>query len=394
MSHFTRMSFALRLAAPALVVSLSMPVVAAAQSADQAEAYRLEQEIKRLADRNAWAGVERAYETLVGLDATVGVEIHNIGAQSARFLGKTYEVYSRLERALAIEQDEQNSMDLAGIDAQYGRVRIKGDPRRRPELTREAMPFLPDQRKSIEWAQRVVMETGSFEGMLPMGDYVVGGKAFTVAAGSDWLDVVVSRKEATAAGAKGEGLVYKGPVAVLGYSFASSPQSSAGSLDLATAAPESVSGSGVHAEGGYEFGLTRQFGVAPVVGYRGMYSGDHTFHTLSAWAAFAVRPGDLRIAVGPAYGLVIGSGTGVADWFNPLDEPEQNPYGGTLSSVGYEGLAAGPGLKFSAGYGLLDFDPLLGVVELGGMVQHDGARLYMGFGLNIGIVPKIPRFEG
>jgi hypothetical protein len=394
MVHLPSMRLAWRLAAPTLVLSMALPTAALAQSADQVEAYRLEQEIKRLADRNAWAGVERSYEALIGLDATVTVEIHNIGAQSARFLGKTFEVYSRLERALAIEEDEQNSADLAGIDAQYGRVRIKGDPRRRPELIREQMPFLPDQRKSVEWAQRVVSETGSFEGMLPSGEYVVAGKAFTVAPGAEWLDVSVSRKDATAAGAKGEGLVYTGPVAVLGYSFATSPQSASGRLDLATAAPESVSGSGLHLEGGYEFGLTRQFGVAPVIGYRGMFSGDHTFHTLSAWAAFAIRPGDLRIAVGPAYGLVIGSGTGVADWFNPLEDPDQNAYSGTLSSVGYEGIAAGPGLKFSAGYGLLDFDPLLGVVELGGMVQHDGARVYMGFGLNIGIVPKIPRFEG
>ncbi|TNE92298.1 MAG: hypothetical protein EP330_02225 [Deltaproteobacteria bacterium] len=390
MSTLNAARLALRLTGAALVVALAAPTAALAQSADQAEAYRLEQEIKRLADRNAWAGVERAYEDLVKLDAQVSVEIHNIGAQSARFLGKTYEVYSRLERALAIEQDEQNASDLAGIDAQYGRVRIKGDPRRRPELIRAQMPFLPDQRKSVEWAQRVVAETGSFEGMLPSGDYEIAGKAFTVAPGAEWQDVNVSRKEATAAGARGEGIIYKGPVAVLGYSFAASGEPSEAKPAADVASPTSISGSGLHLEGGYEIGLTRQFGVAPVVGYRGMYSGGHTFHHFTAWAAFAFRPGDLRLAAGPAYGVIQGSGTGVAEWFDANHDRVANP----SDSIGYQGVAAGPGLKFSAGYGLLDFDPLQGVVELGGIVQTDGARTYMGFGLHIGIVPKIPRFEG
>ncbi|MCO4745594.1 MAG: hypothetical protein KC912_12450 [Proteobacteria bacterium] len=389
MSTFNIARLALRLTAPALMGAILLPTAAFAQSADQAEAYRLEQEIKRLADRNAWAGVERAYEDLVNLDAQVSVEIHNVGAQSARFLGKTFEVYQRLERAQAIEPTETTTADLAGFDQQYGRVRIKGDARRRPELTREAMPFLPDQRKSIEWAQRVVTETGSFEGMLPLGDYAIAGKAFTVEAGPEWQDVSVSRKEATAAGASGEGVVYKGPVAVVGYSFYTSGAPSDPKPNVEVASPETFSGSGFHVAGGYEIGLTRQFGVAPTVSYRGMF-GSSTFHHFTAWAAAAFRPGDLRIAVGPSYGVIQGSGTGVADWFDVGQSQTQNPADG----IRYTGISAGPGLKFSAGYGLLDLEPLQGVVELGGIIQTDGARTYMGFGLHVGIVPKIPRFEG
>lgn len=390
MSTLAAARLALRLTGAVLTVALLAPTAALAQSADQAEAYRLEQEIKRLADRNAWAGVERAYEDLVKLDAQVSVEIHNIGAQSARFLGKTYEVYSRLERAQAIEPNEQTAADLEGFDAQYGRVRIKGDARRRPELTREQMPFPPDQRKSIEWAQRVVSETGSFEGMLPLGEYQIAGKAFTVEAGPEWQDVNVSRKEATAAGATGRGIVYKGPVAVLGYSFASSaaPDEAKPAVDVAS--PASVSGSGLHLEGGYEIGITEQFGIAPVVGYRGMFGDGDTWHHFTGWAAFAFRPGDLRIAAGPSYGVIQGSGTGVAEWFDIGQSRTQSP----SDNIEYSGISAGPGFKFSAGYGLLDFDPLMGVVELGGIIQTDGARTYMGFGLHVGIVPKIPRFEG
>ena len=104
----------------------------------------------------------------------------------------------------------------------------------------------------------------------------------------------------------------------------------------------------------------------------------------------AVRPGNLRVAVGPAYGLVLGSGTGVHEDFFVGQDVNRSP----TESIGYKGFAAGPGVKFSAGYGIMDFDPLLGVLEIGGTMLTDGARTYMGFGLNFGVTPKIPRFEG
>lgn len=390
MSTLSTARLALSLTGPLVLGALMLPTVALAQNVDQAEAYRVEQEIKRLAERNAWAGVESAYEELLKLDAQVSVEIHNVGAQSARFLGKTYEVYQRLERANAIEPTDQTTADLEGFNLSYGRVRIKGSARRRAELTREAMPFPPDQRKSIEWAQRVVAETGSFEGMLPLGEYGVAGTTFTVVAGTEWQDIEISRKEATAAGATGEGIAYRGPVAMVGYSFAGSGAPADAKPDVTVASPASLSGSGFHLEGGYEVGISQTFGIAPVVGYRGMFGSGDTLHHFTGWAALTIRPGDLRVAIGPSYGVIQGSGTGVAEWFDVGQSQTQSP----PDSIAYKGISAGPGLKFSTGYGLLDLDPLQGVLELGGIIQTDGARTYMGFGLHVGIVPKISRFEG
>src|SRR5262249_5744966 len=126
-----------------------------------------------------------------------------LGAEAARKQGKVYEQYDRLQQALAVApavdkdtgEDPKPSIQssLDAIDQAYARVEIRGDARRRPVLTRPELPFAPDQRSAIEWAQKVVSETGSFKGMLPLGKYVVGEQDFEVAASKDWLVVDVGK---------------------------------------------------------------------------------------------------------------------------------------------------------------------------------------------------------
>ena len=102
-----------------------------------------------------------------------------------------------------------------------------------------------------------------------------------------------------------------------------------------------------------------------------------------------MSPLTLKFAIAPFVEPGIDCGPGVTSPRHMVDE-RRSP----TESIGYKGFAAGPGVKFSAGYGIMDFDPLLGVLEIGGTMLTDGARTYMGFGLNFGVTPKIPRFEG
>ncbi|MBN2799589.1 MAG: hypothetical protein JXX28_10615 [Deltaproteobacteria bacterium] len=388
---------ALLVAATAAPIVLPSTAYALSEEEKIAEKMRLIEELNKLASKNAWAGVERSYMGLMDLGVDVSFDVHYIGAQSARYLGKTWEVYERLQRARAIDATEEIVSSMADIDASYGRVHIKGDARKRPVLNRPSMPFATDQRLAIEWAKTVVSETGSFDGMLPEGTYEIEGCfEFEVQRGEEWQDVVVPKK----CGGEAELIVYAGPLFVLGPGFGSSgAPSDRVEGDLEQAQPASISEAGVTAVMGGEVGFTQTFAVAATVGYTGLFGG-HSVHDITGTLSAAYRPGDVRVAFGPTWGFIAASGSGVYDHFydgivegtsnEPILDTTQYP----RSSIGYSGYALAGGLQFSAGYGVMDFGKLQGVVEVGGSWQTDTTRSYTGVGIRVGLVPKVPRFEG
>ncbi|MBX2799168.1 MAG: hypothetical protein KTR31_15955 [Myxococcales bacterium] len=377
-----------------VVMALVLGLPGAAMACDNAEFLRITEEQKKLAARNAWTGVERAYGNLIGTRCELQFEQHFLGAESARQLGKTWEQFERLTQAHALRPEPSVLDSLAAIEEAYGRVDIQGDPRRRPELTRPEMPFAPDERKGIEWAQTVMSETGSFYGMLPAGKYLVGPLEFTVVAGQPFEVIAVGN--ASKVGTNTASLLrYLAPVISIGPAFLGTPQTNRVTT-LADGghqfSPDGVFLSGFSAQVGAEAGFTYSepaLGVAATLGYRGGFGVD-VFHGVNLWVAAVARPGNLRVALGPQYQVVAGRGTGVADWFDRGQDPTTDRNG----DIRYAGLAWGPGVQGSVGYGLLDFDALQGVVELGGSWHSDGARSYFGFGLRVGIVPTVPRFEG
>ncbi len=376
------------------------PSVSYAQEDKLAESMRLVEEMNKLAGRNAWAGVERNYDKLVALKIELSFDVHYMGAQSARYLGKTWEVYERLERAKAIDPQEEIVSSMKAIDLAYGRVDITGNPRKITGLTRAAMPFAPDERKSIEWAKTVVLETGSFYGMLPAGQYGFESCDFTfdvkADAGTSFSDVVIPKE----CQGKGETIVYTGPIALLGGGYGMSPEPAQGfidGVDLEQAIPSSVQSGGIAVGLGGEVGFTKTFGVAVTLGYNNMFGAD-SLHLGSAWLAAAIRPGDLRIALGPQYGVLAMSGTGITNhyqWDKDSDQSLFDEEAYPRETLPYKGSAGVGGGQLTVGYGLMDFGSLQGVVELGGSLMMDGmGRNYMSFGLRVGIVPKVPRFEG
>lgn len=389
----------MRLTALLVLIGLgaTVPVDAFAQSAEaRAEQRRLRGELERRAQRGAWEGVESVYQRMLDLGVELDFDTHMTGAQAAGALGKTYERYQRLERARELQPEQEILDNLAAIEASYGRVRLRGNPRWEVVFSRPAMPFAPDQRKSVEYGAFVLAEGGSFEGMLPAGEYQLGSEdtkdmmTFTVEPGEEWQVIDIERGHA----AGGEGIVYHGPIATVGYAFTTSGEPSEAVLvpgdDKHSAQPGSVSGSGFGVELGYEIGPTRLVAVAASLNYSGLYSAEDVFHSGYGWFAAVLRPGDLRVAVGPTYGAIAGKGQGVPDWFDVGQDPQRYP----TANINYKGGAWASGARLTASYGLLDFEPFQGVVELGGHWQTDGARSYFDFGVRVGIVPKVPRFRG
>lgn len=178
----------------------------------KAEVKRLEEEMKKLAGRNAWTGVDRAYKHIesMGEDAfklagnTPG--IHRLGAEAAKILGDFQRYQTLLLRAKTALDTDVGQIDdtalkdvldeLTNIERTYGAVRI--GPQREPKSKREKAklqgpelepaewPFAPFVRKSIETASTEIKETGYFTGLIPAGDYTIGVTSFTLYPGTEF----------------------------------------------------------------------------------------------------------------------------------------------------------------------------------------------------------------
>jgi len=159
------------------------PKAQAASAELAAEIRRLGAEMRKLAQRNAWSGVERAYQQLKQLSDDLDGEIYSLAAQSARTTGDARQTQQRLRKAktagyAAAEQDlEAMEGQFASVILNSETPRPKSDKKaakeEAPTLTREAMPFSPDQRKAIEFAQEKMGEDWSFSGLLPLGEYTL-----------------------------------------------------------------------------------------------------------------------------------------------------------------------------------------------------------------------------
>lgn len=158
-----------------LALGLTTPTAHAQPREDavQAEYHRLSTEMKRLAEKNAWPGVEATYAKMKELGAELTHEDYVTAAHAARALG---DVGAARERLLAANElrEEREVMDwLWAIDSSFGRVSLQADPGAMA-LEPESMPFQPDRAAAVRFAQQRITETGSFEGYLPEGTYTFG----------------------------------------------------------------------------------------------------------------------------------------------------------------------------------------------------------------------------
>ncbi len=177
------------------LVAWAAPAVAAEPKADakdksganaevsDAEHVRLSSEIKQLATRQAWAGVEKKYEELekLGFDLDFDDLLH--GAYAARALGDAQSAYDRLQIAAKLKGTKEVVDWLYAIDTDYGRVELIATPPRGITLEAELMPFDPDQRTCVTTAISDVTHDGEFLGLLPKGKYMFAGTAFEVQPG-------------------------------------------------------------------------------------------------------------------------------------------------------------------------------------------------------------------
>ena len=148
-------------------------------SQSHAEYVRLSEEIEKLAQRNAWPGVEKLFQELLATGEAPSFDDWIIGAHSARATGDIGAARERLYKANEIREEREVLDTLWEIDSNYGKVWLAGDLGR-VEFKCDQMPFEPDAAQAVTFAQTRVAETGMFSGYLPQGDYWFGEQKVSV----------------------------------------------------------------------------------------------------------------------------------------------------------------------------------------------------------------------
>jgi len=163
-----------------LVLWMAVPAVAQDQpdEAAVAEYRRLAGEMRNLANRGAWSGVERAYVQALLTGHQLAFDDYLRAAHAARVRGDVGAARTRLLGAKGVQASRDVIDWLWSIDSSHGRVMIDAWPG--AVLTPTVASFLPDHKQAGEFAQTELRTEGKFEGLLPLGDYVLAGHEMSV----------------------------------------------------------------------------------------------------------------------------------------------------------------------------------------------------------------------
>lgn len=394
----------LRLTASAAAIGVAASVFAPSALAggvEKAEHVRVSEEMRKLAQRNAWSAVEAQFQKLIALQTAgeiLTVAELGLGIQAAQNLGDITAARSRLSQAIKIEVNPDFQAQLAAIDANYGHVTVAYDARYGADRTiiPAAPPFAPDQRASISIANTAVLSEQDFDGLLPAGDYTVGSTVFVVAAGKDTGSVAITPAE-------GEGRAFQfgwmGPRASVGVSaLVAGELNTHGTAADAGLQATHFGGVGARIGVGVDVGLTDKLGVLAEVGYHDLFGSEridgeavtnpdgstvqgNSIHLGYGWLAGSLRVGKFWAAAGPIWGVGGGSITG-ADGFcvsNPTDAACVDSAGLGEENARFQRLSGkimAGGAAASVSYALFDVGPFSGAVSLTGGAQTDSYRLY------------------
>jgi hypothetical protein len=354
-------------------------VFAATQAEEEAELVRILEDMQNFRKRGNWAGVEKKYSSaLVFRKAVVQSEIHLIAAESSSYVGNVIETKTRLERAIAVQPEQQKALEwLENINSNFGEVKIKvaGSYEVLPELTVSEMPFFPEQQQAIAFAKKALEEDRVFKGMLPKGEYSIGSETFNVQPRKE-MQVINVVENLT--------LAYVGPRLDVGASMGRAGEADSEQLNSAP-----FGGTGTRIGVGVDVGLNDKMGVVTEVGYHGMrgagknppeelissYGFQSTptkYHGAYGWLAGSYNFGQIRLLAGPTVEMasiqtqgVVQDNLSISTAVNGLD---YIPIQGSVVSCGASG-----GITY---YGFELGNKLNGGISALFGAQSDSTRMY------------------
>jgi tetratricopeptide (TPR) repeat protein len=161
----------------------------------EGERVRLADEMKNVLKNNKYGAAYQMYEEMLGLNALLTASDHYNGGVAALNVGRIQEAkdaFQKATRSLRTAPDAGMSTlasnELVNIAGSYGGVFI-ALPLGEGVLTISELPFDPRQRRAFEYAQKTLEGGERFIGLLPVGDYTLGGISFEVKAGQTLIKI-------------------------------------------------------------------------------------------------------------------------------------------------------------------------------------------------------------
>jgi len=170
---------------------LAFVLAQAGTPAEEAEGARLTDELKNLATKGAWSGVERAYTKLRELPVTVDAKVHVLAAEAALQGGDVGSCLQRWELAYATDPRPEYVDSYRQVRDTHVEVYLEG---RGVSLVMQEASWVPSAQAAVGFAARAIAEDGEFHGWLPEGRYLFGGRFFEVEAG-DRLRIVLPPRQ-------------------------------------------------------------------------------------------------------------------------------------------------------------------------------------------------------
>jgi hypothetical protein len=377
------------------------------RAALEAEHTRLSEEMRMLASRNAWRGVEDSYGKLEELhDRGVALTVDDVwyGAQAARSLGDLSTAYARLETARSLGSSPEIDQWVEEIESSYGRVELSVDPHYAGSfaLTPAEMPFDPEGRGAIESAQKSIAETRGYRGLLPLGHYELGDRSFEVGADGSIASVtLVGRGPVPSDESVAKAT---GPRAVVGVGVTDVGNSTADSLQ-----PLGFLGGSVRLGVGAEVEIARGLGWFAEVGYHGTMGtpkdadGDplaardstgvqaNVLHLGYGWTGLVVHGGAVALSIGPTIAIGGGGITGVAEGCTTECGGFGDVDADALAYQRLSGTVSAFGGSFGAMWQFMDVGRMAGGLDLVCGVYYDGARTYAWPTLAYAVAPRARR---
>ena len=373
----------------------------------EAEHTRLSEEMRMLASRNAWRGVEDSYGKLEALhDRGVELSVDDVwfGAQAARSLGDLSTAYTRLKTAQSLGSNEAIDQWVADIESSYGPVELSVDSHYEGSfaLVPAEMPFDPEGRGAIESAQKSIADTRAYSGLLPLGRYELGDRSFEVGADGTIASVALLGRGSTPPDERVAPVA--GPRAVLGVGITDVGDSTDDSLQ-----PLGFLGGSVRLGVGAELEIAKGLGWFAEAGYHGTVStpkdenGDplaardsvglrpNVLHLGYGWTGIVVRVGDVALSIGPTIAIGGGGITGVADGCTTGCAGFGDADSEALAYQRLSGTVSAAGGSIGALWQFMDVGRMAGGLDLVSGVYYDGARTYGWATVAYGIAPAARR---
>ncbi|MCP4738240.1 MAG: hypothetical protein GY873_29020, partial [Bosea sp.] len=314
--------------------------------------------------------------------------------QAAQQRGDVVATRMRLEAALAQWSTDLARNWLANINANFGQIAITLPTRGRAAMaiSIDEMPFEPERRLAIDFAQQQLDTDRSFEGYLPIGRYRIGDQSFTVISGRRILvEASRSAPEPTdAAASRGDRLVSGRIRAGIGYARAGTPRAGIQPVSFSGMSPRAGLGLGIHP--------SERIGIGLEVGWTGAFSSPNMlslgYGMLALEGSLSTEERPITIGAGPMVGAGSGAITGLDAAALAAYCEDKTAVACSGLSLGGEGSSSVTGSLRAVGPALTASVPLFSGASGGGSgilmaaVLSDGSRLYpvaqLGIQLSIG----------